>query len=107
MPDQGTAANEIHLAESPAERFYSGAQNRIKRFMMILGIVGTVVCLGAWGKVPAAGFALGALISYVNHVWLERMIDALGERITSGESQERGGVVMFSAVLRYAVIAGG
>jgi hypothetical protein len=55
--------------------------------------------------VVAAGFLVGAIISYVNHVWLERVIIALGERITSGQSRERGGIIVGRAVLRYAFIA--
>jgi ATP synthase I subunit len=53
----------------------------------------------------AAGFFVGAVISYVNHVWLERVVSALGERITSGQSRERGGFIAFRAVLRYAFIS--
>jgi hypothetical protein len=52
-----------------------------------------------------AGFLVGAVISYVNHVWLERVISALGDRIISGQSRERGGIIVFRAVLRYAFIA--
>ena len=75
--------------------------------MLVLGLAGAAACLIVWGKIAAGGFALGAAISYVNHVWLERMVDALGERITSGQSKERGGVVVFRAVLRYAFIIAG
>jgi hypothetical protein len=57
--------------------------------------------------VVAAGFLLGAIVSYVNHAWLERVVAALGERITSGQSRERGGAIVARAVLRYAFIAGG
>ncbi len=63
------------------------------------------MCLVRFGSVVAAGFLVGAIIAYVNHVWLERMIGALGERITSGHSRERGGIIVARAVLRYAFIA--
>jgi hypothetical protein len=33
------------------------------------------------------------------------MVNALGERITSGQSRERGGIIVIRAVLRYASIA--
>jgi len=62
-----------------AQQFYDGALLRIRRFM--LGIAG-----------------LGAR-------WLESMVDALGERITTGHSSERGGVLVLRAVLRYVSIA--
>jgi hypothetical protein len=54
-----------------------------------------------------AGFLVGAIVSYVNQVWLERAIDALGERITAAQSRERGGLIVFRALLRYVFIAVG
>lgn len=72
-----------------------------------MGAAGVVVCLVRFGWVVAAGFLLGAIVSYVNHIWLERVVAALGERITSGESRERGERIVVRAVLRYAFIAFG
>ena len=63
---------------------------------------------GVPGFLPLAGsggFLVGAIVSYVNQRWLERAVDALGERITTGESKERGGGIVFRAVLRYVFIA--
>ena len=91
--------------ENAAEKFYGAAMRRIRRFILILGGVGLIVCLARFGRVVAAGFLVGAIISYTNHVWLERMIEALGERIVSGQSRERGGIIVVRAVLRYAFIA--
>ena len=99
------SAAEYTTPESPAEQFYGAALRRIRRFILILGGVGLLVCLVGFGWVVAAGFLIGAIISYVNHAWLERMIEALGERITSGQSRERGGIIVARAVLRYAFIA--
>ena len=39
--------------------------------------------------------------------WLEQAIEALGERITTQNSGERGGLIVFRAMLRYALIAAG
>ena len=91
--------------DSPAEKFYGAALRRIRRFILVLGASGLIVCLLRFGWVVAAGFLVGSTISYVNHVWLERMIGGLGDRITSGRSRERGGVIVARAVLRYAFIA--
>ncbi len=93
--------------DSPAEKFYGSALPRIRRFILILGGAGLVICLFRFGRVVAAGFLVGSIISYVNHVWLEQMIEGLGERITSGRSRERGGVIVARAVLRYLFIAMG
>jgi len=97
--------SEARASADEAERFYNRALSRIRRFLLILGALGTLVCLAKFGAVAAAGFVLGAFISYVNHVWLEGMVAALGERITSGQSRERGGLIVVRAVLRYAFIA--
>jgi hypothetical protein len=91
----------------PADQFYGAALRRIRRFILMLGGIGLVGCLLRFGWVVAAGFLVGAIISYTNHVWLERMIEALGERIVSGQSRERGGIIVVRAVLRYAFIAMG
>ena len=87
--------------------FTVGRCERIRRFILVLGAVGVVVCLVWFGRVVTAGFVVGAVISYVNHVWLERVIAGLGERITSGQSTERGGIIVARAVLRYAFLAAG
>ena len=92
---------------SAADRFYDSALERVRRFILVLGVVGVVVCLVRFGRVVTAGFVVGAIISYVNHVWLERVIDGLGQRIASGQSTERGGIIVARAVLRYAFLAAG
>ena len=98
-------ASEPPSTETPAERFYGGALARIRRFILILGAVGAVICLVRFGRAATAGFFIGAVISYVNHAWLEGVVSALGEHITIGQSREHGGGIVARAVLRYAFIA--
>lgn len=69
--------------------------------MVGLGGFGVFLCTWLWAWRGCAGFLIGAGISYVNHRWLERMVDALGERVTTGQSTERGGVLALRAILRY------
>ena len=96
---------ESTTPDNAAEQFYGAALRRIRRLILVLGGIGLLVCFFRFGRVVAAGFLVGAVISYTNHVWLERMIEALGERIVSGQSRERGGILVVRAVLRYAFIA--
>jgi len=98
-------ASEVSSTDSPAERFYGGALGRVRRCILVLSAIGVVVCLIWFGRATTAGFLVGALISYVNQAWLERVVGALGERITGGQSRERGGGIVLRAVLRYAFIA--
>ncbi len=75
--------------------------------MLVLAGAGLLVCVVFFRWQVTAGFIAGALISYLNQVWLERGIEALGERITTQQSRERGGGIVLRAVLRYVLIAGG
>lgn len=88
-----------------AQQFYDGALARIRRFMLGISGLGVLLCGWFWGWAGLLGFLIGAGISYVNHRWLERMVDALGERITTGHSSERGGLLVLRALLRYLSIA--
>ena len=90
---------------SKADQFYDRALERIRKFMLVLAVLGLPVCIAFFRWPVAAGFAAGAIVAYVNHRWLERAVDAVGERITAGQSRERGGGIVFRAVLRYVFIA--
>jgi nitrate reductase NapE component len=101
----------LFLSVSPqpitAEAYLDRALPRIRRFMLGLAVAGTLICLAFFRWQVAAGFVVGAVISYLNQRWLERAIEALAERITTGHSQERGGAIVVRAALRYILIAAG
>jgi len=92
---------------SKADQFFDGALERIRKFMLVLAALGLLVCVAFFRWPVAAGFVAGAVVSYVNHRWLERAVEAVGERITTGQSHERGGGIVFRAVLRYVFVAVG
>jgi hypothetical protein len=92
---------------SAADSFFDQALRRIRRYLLALAIAGTVVCAFLFRWPATAGFVVGAIVSYLNQVWLEAAVDALGARITTGNSRERGGIIVFRAVLRYIFIAAG
>ena len=75
--------------------------------MLVLAGAGLVACLVLFRWPVAAGFTVGAVISYFNQQWLEKAIEALGERITAQGSTERGGIIVFRALMRYLLIAAG
>jgi len=87
-----------------AQQFYDGALLRIRRFMLGLSGLGVLLCGWFFGWAGILGFLVGAGISYMNHRWLERMVNAMGERITTGKSSERGGLLVLRALLRYVSI---
>jgi hypothetical protein len=90
---------------SVIEAFFDQASPRIRRFLLALAIAGVGTCALLFRWPVTAGFLAGAIVSYVNQVWLERAVDALGARITAEQSRERGGVIVFRALLRYVFIA--
>jgi hypothetical protein len=72
---------------------------------MVLAVAGLAVCFLFFRWAVTAGFLVGAIVSYVNQVWLEGAVNDLGERITAEQSRERGGIIVFRALLRYVFIA--
>ena len=92
---------------SKADQFFNRALDRIRKFMLALGALGLSVCIAFFHWPVAAGFAAGAVVSYLSHRWLERAVEAVGERITTGKSRERGRGVVFRAALRYVFVAVG
>ena len=90
---------------SNADQFLDRSLERIRKFMLALAALGLLVCVALFRWPVAAGFAVGAVVSYFNHRWLERAVEAVGERITTGQSRERGGGIVFRAVLRYVFVA--
>jgi hypothetical protein len=89
------------------DAFLDRALSRIRKFMLIFAGSGALLCALFFGWAATAGFVTGAAISYLNQRWLEKAIEALGERITTEQSSERGGAIVFRALLRYALIACG
>ncbi len=92
-------------SDATAERFYSGALDRIRRFMGAIGVVATVVVSIFFGWKVGAGLALGCVIAWVNFYWLKQAVSALADRVTAtGRGQSSSGVVA-RFLLRYALIA--
>ena len=100
----------IPMADEPtippqADSFFSGACERIVRFMLALGVVATIAVSLRFGVAVGAGFLAGCAIAFVNFHWLKRVVSALADRATaSGERQSSKGVVS-RFLLRYFLIA--
>ncbi|MGZ4821416.1 MAG: ATP synthase subunit I [Terriglobales bacterium] len=105
MPDPNQPAVLPPDADAAAERFYSGAMDRIRRFMAAIGLVATIVAWTALGWKVAVGLALGCAIAWMNFYWLKQAVSALADRVTStGQRQSSRGIVT-RFLLRYALIA--
>jgi ATP synthase I chain len=86
------------------EAFYSGALDRISRFMLVLALT---VSAAAWWRYSwhiALGFACGSAVAYLNFHWLKRVVTALADRATQpGHTQSSHGVVL-RFLLRYVLM---
>jgi ATP synthase I chain len=98
------AAPQQAPENSEAEVFYSGAIHRILRGLGISGVVLIPPVFWRFGATAAAGFSLGALISWFNFYSLSRAVEALADRIVEKHSRERGGAVVLRFLLRYVLI---
>jgi hypothetical protein len=85
--------------ESDEDLLRSGTV-RILRAMAALGAGGALAALAAGGWTWAAGFALGALVSWLNFRWLKQIVVALG----GARTRARLAVLMG---LRYLLMGGG
>jgi len=104
MPDQP----QIEVTPDPAaERFYSGALDRIRHFMAALAPF--LIAAGWWrfGARPAVGFAFGCAIAYINFYWLKRVINGFADRATGASASTSGQGIVSRFLLRYVLMAAG
>ncbi len=76
---------------SPSDRveaFLSGAYRRILRITIVLSI-GAAIGAGLWfGWRSGLGFAIGALVGYINFVWLHRASIMMTDRMIAAPGKQ-------------------
>ena len=96
MADQTNARSrpETEPNASPiavAEHFYSGALDRIRRFMAVLALrCWSLLAGGSSGCARQLGFAFGCAIAYVNFYWLKRVISGFVDRAAGAQTSQSG-----------------
>jgi ATP synthase I chain len=103
-------ANQSHIEPSPAhaaeaEHFFSGALDRIRRFMAVLAPLVIAVAWLRFGLRTAAGLTFGCTIAYVNFYWLKRAIAGFVDRATGAATSQSGQGIVFRFLLRYVLMA--
>jgi hypothetical protein len=91
----------------PAEQFFSGAIDRIRRTTIVLGVGSTVAVWAIYGTAIGIGFLIGCAVSYINFHWLKRAIEALALTVTQGgyAPSSRGIIIRFLLRNGFIVIA--
>ena len=85
--------------------FYARSLDRIRTFMLVLGIAALITARIFFGWRIGMGFALGATIAYLNFHWLKKVVAGLAElTIGSGTPASSRGVV-HRFLLRYFLMA--
>ena len=113
--EQGSDPEVVNLTPvNPAiEQRLSGAYSRILRVAIALSVAGTLAAALIFTWQSGLGLAIGALLAYVNFVWLHHGTERLVERIIAantktaeGKSKPRNVRFAFPFPLRYALLIG-
>lgn len=83
------------------ELLFDRALQRISKAMFAIGAGGAIAAAAWRGWAWGAGFAVGALASWMNFRWLKQIVDAL-----SGKRPTRARVAVLAG-LRYLLLGGG
>lgn len=90
---------------SGSEHFFSGALERIRRFMAVLAPLLVTLAWLKFGLKTAGGLAFGCAIAYLNFFWLKRAIAGFVDRATGAATSQSGQGIVFRFVLRYVLMA--
>ena len=96
----------VQIPVNPAaEAFYGRAVWRMQRIMLFSGVALIAVVAVKFDWTVTLGATLGVALSWHNFRWLTQAVNSLGERITTGHSRERGGVIVLRFTSRILLIA--
>ncbi|MFY9560326.1 MAG: ATP synthase subunit I [Terriglobales bacterium] len=89
---------------APWDSFYDRAIPRMLRTMLVVSVLllGPVFWLYGWPG--TIGVAAGSAVSYINFRTLVRGVEALGDRIVSRHSKERGWAIVLRFLVRYGLV---
>jgi small-conductance mechanosensitive channel len=105
MPDR--SQTDPAPENAAADRFYSGALDRIRHFMAAIAPLLTAAAGWKFGARPAVGFVCGCVIAYVNFYWLKRVISGFADRATGATNTQSGQGIVSRFLLRYVLMAVG
>jgi hypothetical protein len=89
------------------EEFYRAAERRIEWLIAAIGAAAPAATWYIWGGRAAAGFAAGAILSWVNYRWMKQGVDTLARLSTAQVGTQRAQVpssVYLKFLGRYALL---
>jgi hypothetical protein len=102
--DPQSPPNQAPVDPAMEERL-SGAYRRILRVAIALSVIGSLAATLLFSWRSGLGLAVGALLAFINFVWLHRSTDKLVNRmISAGQSPPRKLRFVFPFPLRYALM---
>jgi len=102
LSDQTPSAESA--ADPKADQFYDAALSRIRRFMLVIGVVATIAAVPLFGWKIAAGVLLGCVLAWLNFVWLKEAIGLLADKVTSSGRPRSSASTVAKFLLRYALV---
>ncbi len=86
-----------------SEGFYSGALERVRKLMLVLGPAASAAAWAGFGFRAAIGVLLGCTIAYLNFHWLKNGVSGLADRVTNTGKPQSGKGIVARFLLRYVV----
>jgi ATP synthase I chain len=96
---------EPNTHEIAADRFYSGAVDRIRLVMRVLAPLLSAAAWWKFGWRAAIGFAFGCAIAYINFYWLKRVIGGFVDHAAGSATSQSGEGIVSRFLLRYVLMA--
>jgi len=107
MPENPPPTEPALVDAIVADRFYSGALDRIRGFMLALTPLLSAAAWWMYGAKPAIGLGVGCVIAYVNFYWLKRVIGSFVDRAAGATKSQSSDGIVARFVGRYILMAVG
>jgi len=98
-----TSPNAAHPG-ADSDSFYSGALERVRKVMLVLGLLAPALAWVGFGFRSAIGVLLGCIIAYLNFQWLKNGVSGIADRVTNTGKPQSGKGIVARFLLRYVLL---
>ena len=71
------------------DKFYRAAERRIEYLIVVIGVTAAVGATAVWNWRVGAGFACGAMLSWINYRWMKQGVDTLARLSNAQGTSEK------------------